>query len=284
MGDGLEKIIKEGLGWDVSDISMEFQEDGLTNENYIITKNSVQYAVRIAGTNSRELGIDRRAEFAAMKAVAAIGLGPEVLYFSTETGNMITWYIDGKKWTKEDVSTPENMKRIVEVIKKVHALPPIPYEFSPYKDIEERLQTALQRKIELPDSLDHLLKKLSVIKQERDQRRDEFWGLCHNDPFPNNFLDDGSVRLLDWEYAGMGDTFFDLACLSTSYSKEHKEALLQYYFGKSDTDLQNSLEQMSFVVSFWNATWALLQIGVPNPPRDYEAMAKKMFNKLENPQ
>ena len=35
---------------------------------------------------------------------------------------------------------------------------------------------------------------------------------CHNDLLTANFLDDGErLRILDWEYAGMGDRFFDLA-------------------------------------------------------------------------
>ena len=35
---------------------------------------------------------------------------------------------------------------------------------------------------------------------------------CHNDLLNANFIDDGErLRIVDWEYAGMGDPFFDLA-------------------------------------------------------------------------
>ena len=35
---------------------------------------------------------------------------------------------------------------------------------------------------------------------------------CHNDLLAANFIDDGErVWIVDWEYAGMGDPFFDLA-------------------------------------------------------------------------
>jgi len=35
---------------------------------------------------------------------------------------------------------------------------------------------------------------------------------CHDDLLNLNFLDaHGEIRILDWEYAGMGDIFFDLA-------------------------------------------------------------------------
>ena len=40
---------------------------------------------------------------------------------------------------------------------------------------------------------------------------------CHNDLLTANFIDDGTrIRIVDWEYAGMGDVFFDLANFSVN--------------------------------------------------------------------
>ena len=40
---------------------------------------------------------------------------------------------------------------------------------------------------------------------------------CHNDLLTANFLHDGErVRIVDWEYAGMGDRYFDLGNLSVN--------------------------------------------------------------------
>ena len=41
---------------------------------------------------------------------------------------------------------------------------------------------------------------------------------CHNDLLPANFIDDGErIRIVDWEYAGMGDPFFDLGNFSINH-------------------------------------------------------------------
>ena len=41
---------------------------------------------------------------------------------------------------------------------------------------------------------------------------------CHNDLLNANFIDDGRrIRIVDWEYAGMGDPFFDLGNFSINH-------------------------------------------------------------------
>src|SRR5207253_3111611 len=42
--------------------------------------------------------------------------------------------------------------------------------------------------------------------------------LCHNDLLNANFIDDGvSIRIVDWEYAGMGDRFFDFGNFAVNH-------------------------------------------------------------------
>lgn len=282
MNEKLFDFIEKVLLWNISDISIEYQQDGLTNQNYIISKDDMRYAVRICDNNSDMLGINRNAEYAAMKAAAEAGIGAELVYYSIETGNMITKLINGKKWSNEDASTKENIIRIADTMKKIHGLPPIPYNFSPYKDIEDRIQFAKQNNLFLPDNLQTLFSKLNEIKKERLQKSNESTGLCHNDPFPNNFIDDKTVRLIDWEFAGMGDVYFDLASICICYSPEKKVDFLEHYFGQYDEEKQSSLEKMTFVVMFWNAMWAVLQTSLRDSQHDYGAMAKGMFKRMED--
>lgn len=285
----MKQIIQDKLQWNIGDTSIEYQQDGLTNQNYIISNGGKKLALRISGSNADILGIRREAELAAMQAAAGIGVGAEVVYFSADTGHMVTGYIDGAKWGDADTGTAVNMKRIADTLKAVHRLPPVPYEFSPYLDITNRIQFAVNHHLKLPDDLDKFTVKLEAIQQERAASGLLVTGLCHNDPFPNNFLDDGTVRLIDWEYAGMGDIMFDLACVCMAYSQPQKEAFLAHYYGKCDRHILHSLEQMSFVVTFWNAMWAVLQTqdsqaaepaGSIAPDAGYRQMADGMFAHL----
>ena len=284
--EAMKQIIEEYLQWDPAETSVLYQQDGLTNQNYIIANRTSKLALRISGSNAGRLGIRREAELAAMQAAAAIGVGAEVVYFSTDTGHMVTRYIDGHKWSDADAGTPLNVERIAHTLKRVHSLPEIPYEFSPYRDIKDRIQFAVRHQLALPGDLDKLTEKLDAIQLARAADGQQITGLCHNDPFPNNFLDDGTVRLIDWEYAGMGDIMFDLACVCLAYSPLQKEEFLAHYFGHCDADILFSLEQMSFVVTFWNAMWAVLQAQDELPAEsaetatDYTQIAKWMFSQL----
>jgi Predicted choline kinase involved in LPS biosynthesis len=277
MVEKLKNIIEEILLWDSTEVQLKYLKEGLTNQNYIIEKDNVKYAVRLCNKAAYAFQINRKAEYAAMKAAEEIGIGAEIVYFSIETGDMITKFIHGTTWTNEDASTTENISRIAHTLRKVHALPPIPYEFSPYQDIEDRIRYAQRNSLALPDNLKLFQKKLYGIREQSSSERNKIMGLCHNDPFPNNFMDDGSVRLIDWEFAGMGDIYFDLACISTFYTQQNRVNLLEQYFGQCDTEKLNALENQLFVVQFWNAMWAVLQTKLGNSPQRYEAMAEAIF-------
>src|SRR5256885_6931623 len=87
---------------------------------------------------------------------------------------------------------------------------------------------------------------------------------CHNDLLNANFLDDNSIRIVDWEYAGMGDRFFDLANFSVNheFELENDRGLLESYFGAArDADLA-SLQMMRFMSDFREAMWGVLQSGI----------------------
>ncbi len=58
---------------------------------------------------------------------------------------------------------------------------------------------------------------------------------CHNDLLNANFIDDGErIRIVDWEYAGMGDPFFDLGNFSINHElpPEEDAALLRRLRGR----------------------------------------------------
>ncbi|MBN1875124.1 MAG: phosphotransferase family protein [Anaerolineae bacterium] len=284
MHDHINAIIAQIPIWqDAQVISIELQQGGLTNTNYFVTVDGERFVLRVGDDNAIFLGIDRHTEHAALLAASSIGIIPEVIAFMLPEGHLVTRFIEGREWSIEEFKQPDVIWRVATAMRRVHELPSIPGTFSPYRDVERRLALSKTREVPLPEQLqlNRFLDKMYEIETSRAATMPGDWVLCHNDPFPNNFLDDGRVRLLDWEFAGMGDRFYDLASVCHFFSPEQKAYFLECYFGKATSEAITTLEQMWFVVAFWNATWALLQIGTPHIEHDYAAMAHHIFTGME---
>jgi thiamine kinase-like enzyme len=90
---------------------------------------------------------------------------------------------------------------------------------------------------------------------------------CRNDLFFRNILDDRTVRIIDWEFAGIGDIYFGLATLVYA-SDTHRpltsameEYMLECYFGQVTGAQRVRLADMKYVGLFFTAMWGMLQHG-----------------------
>ena len=105
---------------------------------------------------------------------------------------------------------------------------------------------------------------------------------CHDDLLNLNWLEEdvpgemGEIRLLDWEYAGMGDVFFDLAnfCHHHRLSDDLVRLLLQEYFGdvrEKDFARPKLMWPMS---ELHEAMWGTAQTGLSKLDEDFQGYAR----------
>ena len=87
------------------------------------------------------------------------------------------------------------------------------------------------------------------------------------------------MYIVDYEYAGMGDLFFDLGNLATKhdFGDPQDEALLAAYFGEVTPARLARLKLMKVVADFWEAMWGVLQQGISTLDFDYLAYAETNF-------
>jgi len=249
-------------GWGrENDFEVRPLEGGLTNQSFYLEVGGQPFVLRVSGENARLLGSDREAEFAAFATAASAGLAPEVVCLLRPEGHLVRRFVEGKAWDENDLARPELMRRAVATLRKVHQLPPINAEFSPFRDIDRRLRTAAELQVPLPDDAAALVRHAASVEQQFWRCPSSDTGLCHNDPFGCNFIaSERRVVLIDWEYAGMGDVYYDLACLAVDVPPTQRTALLETYFGHVPPEAEAKLAAIGFVVDLWNWTWALLQI------------------------
>jgi thiamine kinase-like enzyme len=104
--------------------------------------------------------------------------------------------------------------------------------------------------------------------------------LCHNDPYHLNFLDDGSLWLIDWEYAGMGDAMYDLAGIAYRLDSEGRDHLLRSYFGELGPTTREHLDALIPVYICWNAVWSLVETDGGTAGFDYVNLAEELLDWL----
>jgi thiamine kinase-like enzyme len=254
---------------------------GITNHNYRVDVGSQAYVLRVAGENTDLLGINREHEYAASLAAGRLGIGPEVIYFIQPEGYLVTRFIPGRPVLPEEMRQPETIRLAAEALKKVHSLPAIPGEFWVPHIVADYTRTAQRCGVDFPANFDWLLGRLRQAEAALTAKPPAFRP-CHNDLLNENFLFDGQLRILDWEYAGMGDPFFDLANFSVNheFTDEQDRILLEYTAGAVRPEDWARLKVMRILSDFREAMWGLVQIGISQLDFDFRAYADQHFYRL----
>lgn len=254
---------------------------GLTNMSYLVVANGAKFAVRVSGVSGEALGIDRTSEAEALHRAEAAGIGPEVVAFLLPEGHLITRYLaDARTLTLEQFTTPEMIPRVAARLRDIHALDPIARNFDPYADIRRWLEITEGQRASRPAQLGPLLEKVTEIERLRAPLPEKAKVFCHNDPYFLNFLDDGSLWVLDWEYAGMGDPMYDLAGVGNVLNDAGRDLLLESYFGEDGIRLRRDLEDLIAVYVCWNIAWTLVQIDVSVIRFDYVNFLEELLARL----
>jgi thiamine kinase-like enzyme len=254
---------------------------GITNHNVKVSVDGEELVLRIAGERTDLLGIDRHVELEATRAAAAAGIGPEVVDFVEPEGWLVTRFVPGEIPSIVRMREPDMLARVAEALRTFHAGPPIPGTFDSFRVVELYRRTAEERGGSVPDAYDWAHEIAARIEAKRSADTPV---PCHNDLLNANFLDDGArLRIVDWEYAGMGDRFFDLANFSINHELDPSASsiLLASYFGEARDSNAHALELMRFMSDFREAMWGVVQTAVSELAFDFVAYAREHFERLE---
>jgi len=258
---------------------------GITNRNYLVSlaDGTDRYVIRLAGNDAHLLGISREVEHAATVAAAGVGVGPEVTAFIRPEGYLVTRFIEGVPVSDEAVRQPATLERVASSLRRIHDGPPIPGLFVPLRIVEAFRALALARGVRIPVEYELAAAigrriELACLSAPLEPRP------CHNDLLNANFIDDGvRIRIVDWEYAGLGDPFFDLGNFSINHEltpDEDRHLLNAYDGGAVAPSRLARLTLMRVVSDFREAMWGVLQQGISQLDVDFVAYAGEHFDRL----
>src|SRR4029079_8365374 len=257
---------------------------GITNRNFLVAASGAtdKYVMRLAGNDTHLLGISREVEHAATVAAAGGGVAPCVVAFSRPEGSLVTGFIEGRPIPEAEMRTPERLRAVGDTLRRIHDGPAIPGLFVPLRIVEAYRALAISRGVTIPPEYELAAAiarriELAFLTAPVELRP------CHNDLLNANFIDDGArVRIVDWEYAGMGDPFFDLGNFSINHELEPDQdaVLLEAYAGEVRPDELARITLMRVVSDFREALWGWLQQGSSTLDVDFVAYAADHFDRL----
>lgn len=257
-------------------------EAGRTNRNYRVEVGSATFFLRLSHEDTALLGIDRVAEYEAALAAAASGVGPEVVAHLPEHGCLITAWVAGEPLAEGDMEQESVLADVARVVSTIHAGPALPATFDAFRIVEAYRRVSVERGVPIPEAYGpahaHAERIEAAFARAPVPSRP-----CHNDLLSDNFLrgTDG-FWLVDYEYSGMGDPFFDLGNLSINngLSEASQETLLRLTFGEPTQAHRARLQLMRIMSDYREAMWGVIQQGLSTLDIDYVAYADRHFERL----
>ncbi len=273
----------EAVGaWDGRETVVTPIEAGRTNRNFRVVVGDETYFLRLSDHETRLLGIDREAEHRAAAAAAVAGVGPEVIAYIPELGCLVTRWVPAEPLAEGDMEQEAVLADVVGLVRTIHAGPELPSTFDAFRVVEDYRRIAAERGVEIPAAYEQAHARAADIEAAFADapmpRRP-----CHNDLLADNFLrGGGGMWLVDYEYSGMGDPFFDLGNLSINngLSEEAQGRLLEWYLGEVTDAHRARLQLMRIMSDFREAMWGVVQQGLSTLDIDYVAYADKHLERL----
>jgi thiamine kinase-like enzyme len=254
---------------------------GITNQNFVAELHGQRFVVRLPGERTELLAIDRAGEVEMATRAAQLGIGPAIAGVLPEVGTLITEFVDGVHL--EPVPFVERLHEVVPLLRSLHDSGPLSAAFPIHRVVEWHARDAAANGVALPDEFGRL-HEISTRIEAAFAHSPTPPVPCHNDLLPGNVLFTAAgARLLDYEYSGMNDRWFDLANLSVNcgLSDDADLQLLETYFGEVTVRANARLQLMKVMSEFREGMWAVVQQAISTLDTDFVAYARERLGNGE---
>ena len=224
-------IISKALNCESSEIiDITVLKKGMTNRSFLFKCKDKRYIMRIPGEGTEQL-INRKEEAQVYKTIDGRNICDNIAYINPNNGYKITEFIEGSRVC--DANNINDLKACMKKLREFHELKlTVNHEFNIFKQINfyESLwngEKSIYKDYE--KTKDHVFSLQNFIDEHVREKC-----LTHIDAVPDNFLftEEGDIRLIDWEYAGMQDPHVDIAmfCIYALYNRQQVDNLIDIYF------------------------------------------------------
>ena len=211
-------------------VDIEVLKKGMTNRSFLFSCRNRRYIMRIPGEGTDQL-INRKEEAAVYQRIRGMGICDHIVCVKPENGYKITSFLENSRVCDSD--NVDDLEKCMKKLRDFHAMGiKVNHEFNIFEQLdfyESLWDGAPSIYRDYKKTKDNVFKLKGYIDSQAKERI-----LTHIDAVPDNFLftENGEVRLIDWEYAGMQDPHVDIAmfCIYALYNRQQVDRLINIYF------------------------------------------------------
>jgi thiamine kinase-like enzyme len=224
---------------------IERLKGGVSHYTYLITYQNQKYSFRKIGEGGN-LFVDRKIEFQTIERIQSLPLNSKVLFFDVDTGEKIQTFVEGDVLTT--LNYHDHLDQVVQALKTLHQ-----------SQFEQVNDYGLINRLSLYESYTNqrtpLYQELKAfwikIYQSKYEQQPKVY--CHNDAQRSNMVvAKDRLYLLDWEYAGLNEFYYDIASFG-NVDFQDALTLLDAYLGRKAT--QDEQNHVRFYRMFQTLQW-----------------------------
>ncbi len=268
--------------------TVDWQEigGGITNHNYVITIDEGRdgtYVLRIPGAGT-DAFIDRDRELGNHASAAEAGISPPLLHVLEPEKCTVVPFITGETMHPDTLAGhSDRLEKVVDVIRTYHDKATFSNDTSVFPMIRDYLQKAAAVDAWFPPDWPELMAVGADIEAAM-KRAAPASVACHNDLLSENFIldADGRMWLIDWEYGGTNDPYFDLGdfCVEHPLSRDEERLIITRYCGEMQEHRFHRLLLHKITADLWWSIWAFIQERVSKLDFDFRTYGNGRLDRL----
>lgn len=251
---------------------------GMSNYTYKVFVDGNPFVFRLIGDKG-DVIVTPKIEYEHLKLIEHLNLTSKTIYFDVETGSKVSTFIDGEVLSKN--LSNNDVRLVAEALKTLHQSNLEGFDYR----LEERLnhyESLLKNK---PTDAYYVLKDFwfNLYNKHFSKQPKVF---CHGDAQRSNLIKyQNKVYLLDWEFSGMNDPYYDIASFGNIQFKDTL-ILLEAYLERKPTI--EEINKVKYYRMYQVLQWHIVanykdEVGLSEKLHmDFGEIAKKYLNFATN--
>lgn len=206
---------------------------GMSNYTFVVEYNKEQFVLRVPGENAHVF-VDRTLELAMLNLVKPLNITSTTTYFDIESGLKVSKFVKG---TSLHQIKEYPYHQVAAILHQIHDSGLVAKnDYNPLARLEA--YQALNQAFAYQNPDEYYLLKQRFLSQFAFV--DSFpKTLCHGDSQPSNFVqtETGELLIVDFEFSGNNDPFYDVACFG-NIDMASAVALLPIYLDRTPSSME----------------------------------------------